>query len=246
MLGNPRQSWIPGCGFRLPGTGFGFLVSGTWIPDSLSWITDSKAEGSGFQRQNFSRIPESRWPYRALLCISGISSLRKNTNITDSLYFHKKLTWRINYRLIVFNAVTHTLQLVGWYIFWLMLFDGEKVLGFFEIQFVGSPRSPPLTSSLRSVLSLKSLPQLFNPRPPYSMLRYRTITRTNTHSCIQHWASGEGNKKKGGIKSSSLPNTIDDYCVPLYTFDYLVIHIWQETIISRLTEIQKLVAIVYC
>lgn len=151
MLGNPKQSWIP----------LGFLVSGNWILDSLSWITDSKAEGSGFHKQNFSRIPESGWPYRALLCISGISSLRKSRNMTDSLYFHKKLTWR-NYRLIFYNAVTYRLQLVG--IFWyirLMLFDDEKVLGFFEIQFVGSPRSPPLTSSLRSVLSLKSLPQSF-------------------------------------------------------------------------------------
>lgn len=121
MLGNPRQSWIPGCGFWFRGTArFGFLVSGTWIPDSLIWI----------------------------------------------LYFHKKLTWR-NYRLIFYNAVTYRLQLVG--IFWyirLMLFDDEKVLGFFEIQFVGSPRSPPLTSSLRSVLSLKSSLIILTPVTP--------------------------------------------------------------------------------
>lgn len=162
MLGNSRQSWIPGCGFWFRGTArFGFLVSGTWIPDSLIWITDSKAEGSGIHEQNFPRIPESGWPYRARLCICSISTLRKSSNITDFLYFHKKLTWR-NYRLIFDNAVTHRLQLVS--IFWyirLMLFDDEKVLGFFEMQFVGSPRSPPLTSSLRSVLSLKSLPRSF-------------------------------------------------------------------------------------
>lgn len=167
MSGNPRQSWIPGCGFWFRGTArFGFLVSGTWIPDSLIWITDSKAEGSEIHQQNFPRIPESGWPYRARLCICSISTLRKSSNITDCLYFHKKLTWR-NYRLIFYNAVTYRLQLVS--IFWyirLMLFDDEKVLGFFEIQFVGSPRSPPLTSSLRSVLSLKSSLIILTPVTP--------------------------------------------------------------------------------
>lgn len=113
MLGNPRQSWIPGCGFWFRRTArFGFLVSGTWIPDSLIWITDSKAEGSGFHEQNFPRFPESGWPYRARLCTCSISTLRKSSNITDFPYFHKKLTWR-NYRLIFYNAVTHWLRLVG-------------------------------------------------------------------------------------------------------------------------------------
>lgn len=54
MSVNPRQSWIPGCGFWFRGTArFGFLVSGTWIPDSLIWITDSKAEGPEFTSKIF-------------------------------------------------------------------------------------------------------------------------------------------------------------------------------------------------
>ena len=106
-----RRLWLHE--FRFPGNGFGFLVSRSWIPDSLSWITDSKAEGSGFLKQNFSRIPESVWPYRARLCIRRISSVRKSSNIIDFLYFNKKLTWRTNCLLMVFNAVTHWLQLVG-------------------------------------------------------------------------------------------------------------------------------------
>ena len=169
MLGNPRQSWIPGCGFWFRGTArFWFLVSGTWIPDSLIWITDSKAEGSGFHEQNFPRIPESGWPYRARLCICSISTLRKSIRITDFLYFHKKLTWR-NYRLIFYNAVTNWLQwwAVRWYIFRLMLFDVEKVLGFFEIQFVGSPWSPPLTSlSMIGTIATKSSSIILTPVPP--------------------------------------------------------------------------------
>lgn len=112
MLGNPRQSWTARSGFRFPGTGLGFLVRGTWIPDSLIWVMDSKAEGFGFHKHILPRIPESEWPYRARFCICGISTVRKSSSITDFLYFHKKLTWT-NYPLIFYNAVTNWLQLVG-------------------------------------------------------------------------------------------------------------------------------------
>ena len=44
----------------LPVTRFQILVSGTWIPDSLSCIADSEAQDSVFQNQKF---PESRFPY---------------------------------------------------------------------------------------------------------------------------------------------------------------------------------------
>lgn len=78
-----------------------------------------------------------------------------------------------------------------------MLFGGEKVLGFFEIQFVGSPRSPPLTGlSMISAIATNSSSIILTACAPYSMLQYRTITCSNTHGFIQHWASGEGNKKK--------------------------------------------------
>ena len=198
MLGNSRQPWIPGCGFWFRGNArFGFLVSGTWIPDSLIWITDSKAEGSEIHQQTLPRIPESGWPYRARLCICSISTLRKSSNITDFQYLHKKLTWR-NYRLIFYNAVTYRLQLVG--IFWyirLMLFDDEKVLGFFEIQFVGSPRSPPLTSSLRSVLSLKSSLIILTPVTPIQCCNtnYYPHEYSRLYSTLGQWR-GEQEKKR--------------------------------------------------
>ena len=38
------------------------LVSGTWIPDSLSSIPDSKAQDFGFHEQKNSRILESGSP----------------------------------------------------------------------------------------------------------------------------------------------------------------------------------------
>ena len=43
--------WIPD-----PGTGFGFLVGGNWIPDSLSWITNSKPQDSEFHK--FPGLPD--------------------------------------------------------------------------------------------------------------------------------------------------------------------------------------------
>ena len=61
--------WIPRRGLiRIPGTGFWSLyeelgvripiVSG--VPDSLSWIPDSKAQDSGFHQKNFSKVLDSR------------------------------------------------------------------------------------------------------------------------------------------------------------------------------------------
>lgn len=48
-----------------------------------------------------------------------------------------------------------------------MLFDGEKVLGFFEIQFVGSPWSPPLTGlSMIGTIATKSSSIILTPVPP--------------------------------------------------------------------------------
>ena len=54
---------IPHRGLGIPGTGFQFLVSGTQIPDSLSKISDSKAQDSGFNKQNFSEvwIPQAKF-----------------------------------------------------------------------------------------------------------------------------------------------------------------------------------------
>ena len=56
--------WIPGCGFRIPGTGvqslsvdYGFwipILSG--IPDSFSCILDSKAQDSRFHKHKFHRF----------------------------------------------------------------------------------------------------------------------------------------------------------------------------------------------
>ena len=61
---NSLGFWIPRCGFRIAGTGFQFLsaelefwipiVSG--IPDSLSYILDSKAQDSRFHQQ---KCPDS-------------------------------------------------------------------------------------------------------------------------------------------------------------------------------------------
>ena len=59
--------WVPPCIFRIPGTGFqslsvelGFRISiFNGIPDSLSYIPDSKAQDSGPHRQNFFRILDS-------------------------------------------------------------------------------------------------------------------------------------------------------------------------------------------
>ena len=42
--------WTPDSRYEIPG----FFVSGTWIPDSLSCIPDSKAQNSCFYKQKFS------------------------------------------------------------------------------------------------------------------------------------------------------------------------------------------------
>ena len=70
-----RRFWIPGTGFRSSSVELGFrilIVCG--IPDSLSCIADSKAQDSGFHKEEFpsfripqaiiSRIPEPGFPFK--------------------------------------------------------------------------------------------------------------------------------------------------------------------------------------
>ena len=52
MQGTPHSMpWIP------------VYVNGTWIPDSLSFIPDSKVQDSEFQKQNFLRFQLSQAKY---------------------------------------------------------------------------------------------------------------------------------------------------------------------------------------
>ena len=52
MQGTPHfMPWIP------------VYVNGTWIPDSLSFIPDSKVQDSEFQKQNFLRFQISQAKY---------------------------------------------------------------------------------------------------------------------------------------------------------------------------------------
>ena len=57
-------------GFQVPDSGS--FVSGTWIPDSVNCIPDSKAHDSRFHMKNF-RIPESGLPcMRRLIAGKGV------------------------------------------------------------------------------------------------------------------------------------------------------------------------------
>ena len=49
--------WTPRRGFWIPVTRFQIFFSGTWIPDSYSYIPESKAQDSGFHKQKFSIFP---------------------------------------------------------------------------------------------------------------------------------------------------------------------------------------------
>ena len=55
MEGN-HGLWIPRHGFRIQVLDSGFLVGGNWIPDSLSWITNSKPQDSEFHK--FPGLPD--------------------------------------------------------------------------------------------------------------------------------------------------------------------------------------------
>ena len=56
MQGTPHSMpWIP------------VFVNGTWIPDSLSFIPDSKVKDSEFQKQNFRRFQISQAKYFQVL-----------------------------------------------------------------------------------------------------------------------------------------------------------------------------------
>ena len=55
--------WILGRGFRLP-----VFVSGIWILDSLSCISDSKAQDPGFREQKFPPVPVTGFPF---IVVSG-------------------------------------------------------------------------------------------------------------------------------------------------------------------------------
>ena len=65
ILGSTPGIQIPSAGFQSSSVELGF----SGIPDSFSCIRDFKAEESGFQNQNFfripqfCRIPESEFPY---------------------------------------------------------------------------------------------------------------------------------------------------------------------------------------
>ena len=55
--------WIPRSGLRILITGFQIFFSETWIPDSYSCFSDSKAQDSGFQEEKF---PRFRIPLRKI------------------------------------------------------------------------------------------------------------------------------------------------------------------------------------
>ena len=66
MQGNPRQSWILDSS----------LFCGTWIPDYLGCILDSKAQDSRFHKQNFLRFRNFRIPLPAATIQSDLQSWR--------------------------------------------------------------------------------------------------------------------------------------------------------------------------
>ena len=74
----PRKFWI-----------LGFLIvrCGFWIPDSLSWIPDSKAQDCGFQKQKF---PWFTWAGRSQVWLLIGFVLNQNTSVEvcyDKVHF---------------------------------------------------------------------------------------------------------------------------------------------------------------
>ena len=74
----PRKSWI-----------LGFLIvrCGFWIPDSLSWIPDSKAQDCGFQKHKF---PWFTWAGRSQVWLLIGFVLNQNTSVEvcyDKVHF---------------------------------------------------------------------------------------------------------------------------------------------------------------
>ena len=69
------EFWILRRGFRIQGTGFQFLSVKLWccilnvrgIPNSLSFIQESKAQDSGFYKQKFSAFRKSTFPLKGAI-----------------------------------------------------------------------------------------------------------------------------------------------------------------------------------